>query len=369
MSSPPADQPVRKIIHVDMDAFYASVVQRDRPELRGRPVVVGGQPGGRGVVASASYEARKFGIRSAMSSGRAHKLCPDAIFVRPDITKYVAVSKQIRAIFESVTPWVEPLSLDEAYLDVTENLLGEPLARKVAEHIKARIKNELGLTASAGVGPNKFIAKVASDLRKPDGLVVVPPQKVPEFVEKLPVERLWGVGPVTATKLHDMGLWTAADIRRTRVEDLERALGSFGQFLHGLSHGHDTRPVENERESKSSGSETTFDRDVTDLDFLMGTLQDLADEIARDLRKMGRPGRTITLKLRYSDFKTITRSKTLYRHTDEAETIVRVASKLLLEDTEAGARPARLIGISVSGLLSEKDPQQLWFSFPPPWEW
>jgi DNA polymerase-4 len=357
-----------KIIHVDMDAFYASVEQRDHPEWRGRPLVVGGSPEGRGVIASASYEARKFGIRSAMSSAKAIRLCPDLVFVRPNISHYVEVSRQIREIFLSVTPKVEPLSLDEAYLDVTENLLNDPLASRIAKHIKARIFNELGLTASAGVGPNKFIAKVASDLKKPDGLVVVPPEQVPAFVEKLPVERLWGVGPATAKKLHEQGLWTAADIRKKTILEMEVLLGSYGRFIHGLAHGEDSRQVEADRPSKSSGSETTFERDILDVDYLEQKLKGLSEEIAQDLRAQERPGKTITLKVRYEDFNTITRSRTLRARTDNGDAIFRVACELLRGHTEAGVRPIRLVGISVSGLRDESEPEQLSLQFPPPWD-
>lgn len=343
-----------------MDAFYASVEQRDQPRLRGKPIIVGGDPRGRGVVCSASYEARKFGVRSAMSCAKAARLCPQAIFVSPNFSRYSKVSREIREIFLSVTPWVEPLSLDEAYLDVTENLLKEPLARSLAIHIRERIKRELHLTASAGVGPNKFIAKVASDLRKPDGLVVIPPEKVHEFVEKLPVEKLWGVGPKTTKRLHELGLWTTADIRSRSREELERLIGPFGAFIHELAHGRDHRTVEIEREPKSCGSETTFDRDILDLQILSGHLRELAEELDRELKKMARPGRTIILKLRYKDFKTITRSRTLPRFTDDANQIHSVALALLQESTDAGAVPVRLVGISVSGLRSENEPEQLW---------
>lgn len=359
---------MRKIIHVDMDAFYASIEQRDRPEWKGKPLVVGGDPEGRGVVASASYEARKFGVRSAMSSSQAKRLCPRAIFVYPDFTRYVEASRKIREIFLSVTPLVEPLSLDEAYLDVTENLLDEPLASRIARHIKDRIKTKLRLTASAGVGPNKFIAKVASDLKKPDGLVVIPPNHVAAFVEKLPVEKLWGVGPATTEKLHSAGLKTTADIRSKTEAQMVALLGSFGSFLHGLAHGEDSRPVEPEREPKSSGSERTFERDILDLWALESKLQELSEEVATELRKIGRPGRTVTLKLRYSDFETITRSKTITQFLDSPESIARIAIALLRGNTEAGSRPVRLIGVSVSGLRNENDPEQLYFQFPPPFD-
>jgi DNA polymerase-4 len=336
------------------------VEQRDRPELKGRPVVVGGSPDGRGVVASASYEARRHGVRSAMSAAKAYRLCPQAVFVRPNFARYKEASNRIHEVFEEVTDRIEPLSLDEAYLDVTSNKLGEPLARKLAAWIKARIREKTGLTASAGVGPNKFIAKIASDLRKPDGLVVVPPERVLEFVAKLPVERFWGVGPATARTLHELGLFTAADIRARPLEELEKSLGKFGAFLHHLSYGRDDREVESEWEPKSSGTETTFEKDVLDVHFLSDTLEDQADDIVHHLRKIDRRGKTITLKLRYSDFSTITRSRTLWRYTDEAPLIAETARSLLTGATEAGRRPVRLIGISVSGLIHPGEPEQLW---------
>jgi DNA polymerase-4 len=354
------DKPLRKIIHVDMDAFYASVEQRDRPELRGRPVIVGGSPDGRGVVASASYEARKFGIRSAMSSAKAYRLCPHAVFVRSDFSRYKEASRKIHEVFEEVTDKIEPLSLDEAFLDVTVNKLGEPLASKVALHVKNRIRETTGLTASAGVAPNKFVAKVASDIRKPDGLVVVPPEKVLAFVDKLPVERLWGVGPATAKTLHAMGFYMASDIRSKPVAELERALGKFGAFIHRLSRGEDDREVESEWEPKSSGTETTFVKDVLDLHFLGDTLEDQAADIVHHLRKIDRRGKTITLKVRYKDFKTVTRSRTLWHYTDDPGLIAETARQLLVDSTDAGRVPVRLIGISISGLLRPDEPEQLW---------
>lgn len=347
-----------------MDAFYASVEQRDRPELRGRPVVVGGSPDSRGVVAASSYEARRFGIRSAMSCAKAYRLCPEAVFVKPDFYKYRKVSQQIREIFLQVTDLVEPLSLDEAFLDVTDNKLGEPMAGKIARWIKNEIREKTSLTASAGVGPTKFIAKIASDLKKPDGLVIIPPEQVMDFVAKLPVEKLWSVGPATTKRLHSLAIFTAGDIRKWDVNSLESALGKHGVFLHRLAHGVDEREVDPSQESKSCGSETTFDKDILDLIELTSYVDELSSEVAGELRKMGRPGRTVTLKLRYKDFKTITRSKTLDRFTDEARVIAKTATKLLRENTDAGSVPARLIGVSVSSLRNENEPEQLWLNLP-----
>jgi DNA polymerase-4 len=354
----------RKIIHVDMDAFYTSVEQRDRPELRGRPVVVGGSPQSRGVVAAASYEARRYGIRSAMSCAKAERLCPELIFVRPDFQKYRKVSNEIREIFHQVTDLVEPLSLDEAYLDVSTNKLGEPLASKIARWIKDEIKTKTRLTASAGAGSTKFLAKIASDLKKPDGLVVIPPEKALDFIAKLPVEKLWSVGPATAKRLHELGIFSAGDIRKWELKALARELGKHGVFLHQLAHGIDEREVDPNQESKSCGSETTFDKDILDLPELHSFIEELASDVAGELKKMGRPGKTITLKLRYKDFRTITRSKTLERFTDDWKVIAKTASKLLQESTDAGSTPARLIGISVSSLRNENEPEQLWLDLP-----
>ena len=350
---------MRKIIHVDMDAFFASVEQLDHPDLRGRPVVVGGDPKGRGVVAAASYEARRFGIRSAMPCGEAARRCATAVFVRPRMERYREVSLQIRAVFESVTSLVEPLSLDEAYLDVTENTLGEPLAGRVAVEIKNRIRQEVGLTASAGVGPNKLVAKIASDLEKPDGLVIIPPARVLEFVSRLPVERLWGVGPATAKRLHEMGLRIARDVAGRSVEDLVSRFGNQGMTLHALSRGVDERPVRNHREPKSRGSETTFEGDVTSEERLTLELGRLAQDVSGRLDRLGRGGRTVTLKVRYSDFTTITRSRTLPTPTQDGPTIARAAQELLRTSTEAGERPIRLMGVNVSSLTQDDTPVQL----------
>lgn len=354
----------RKIIHIDMDAFYASVEQRDRAELRGRPVAVGGSPSGRGVVAAASYEARKFGVRSAMSSLKAKRLCPELIFIEPNFKKYHAVSEQIHAIFNEVTDLVEPLSLDEAYLDVTENRLGQPLAVELAKWLKSRIRSVTGLTASAGVGPNKLVAKIASDLRKPDGLVVIPPERVSAFLEELPVEKLWGVGPVTAARLHEMGIRTAGEIRARTVESMESEFGKYGPFLHSLSHGIDARPVVSDWDPKSRGTETTFEKDVTNLSVLLDVLRKQSDSLHQELKELDRPARTVTLKIRYSDFQTITRSRTMQQYINHSEQIFQAAEALLLNRTEAGMRPIRLIGVSISGFVAADEPIQLCFDLP-----
>ena len=346
-----------------MDAFYASIEQRDNPKLKGKPVVVGGEPQSRGVVASASYEARKFGIRSAMSCAAAYRICPQTIFVPPDFTKYVEASRRLRQIFEMVTPVIEPLALDEAYLDVTQNLLGEPIAKTIAALLKKRIQEELNLTASAGVGPNKFIAKLASEFKKPDGLVVIPPEKVFKFIENLPVEKLWGVGPATAKKLHTIGIRTTADIRKQGLPQLEKAIGSYASFLHALANGEDDREVDTSSEPKSRGSETTLVRDTTNSNELLEHITTQSEEVAQDLQKHQYMGRTITLKIKYKDFTSITRSRTLHFPTHDADTISKTAADLLFKDTEVGSRPVRLIGVSVSNFITETEPLQLWFDF------
>ena len=343
-----------KIIHVDMDAFYASVEQRDRPELRGRPVVVGGDPGGRGVVATCSYEARAFGIHSAMSAAEAYRRCPDAVFVRPNMARYVAVSRQIRQIFLSVTPLVEPISLDEAYLDVTENRLGEPLAREVARWVKRRIVEETGLTASAGVASTKLLAKIASDLRKPDGLVVIPPERARAFLATLPVRKLWGVGPVTNERLERLGFVQIGDLAAADVVTLERELGRFGRVLHHLARGEDLRSVTPNRAPKSRGAETTLATDLTTYDAVADLVRRHAVTVADGLARAGRAGRTVTLKIRYHDFATVTRSRTLVAATADA-TLIADAALVLLTLTEAGKRPIRLVGVSVSGFPEDAD--------------
>ena len=271
---------MRRILHVDMDAFYASVEQRDDPSLKGRPVAVGGQPGGRGVVAAASYEARAYGVRSAMSMARAVRLCPALVIVRPEFQKYRAASNAVFSIFREVTPLVEPLSLDEAYLDVTENAWGETLATTVAKRLKARIREATGLTASAGVAPNKFLAKVASGWKKPDGLTVISPERVEPFLQQLPVDALWGVGPVTARKLRARGIERLVDVRTTDVQVLREAVGSLADWLRQLAAGVDDRPVVPHRDAKSSGSENTYPADLTDLDAIREEIAGMAAHAA-----------------------------------------------------------------------------------------
>ncbi|MDP6370937.1 MAG: DNA polymerase IV [Vicinamibacterales bacterium] len=345
----------RRIVHVDMDAFYASVEQRDDPSLAGKPVAVGGRPERRGVVAAASYEAREFGVRSAMAMARAVRLCPALVIVRPDFSKYRAVSKEVFEIFREATRLVEPLSLDEAYLDVTVNAWGEPLATTVAKRIKAHILERTRLTASAGVAPNKFIAKIASGWQKPDGLTVVPHARVEAFLQKLPVEALWGVGPVTAGKLRARGIERLVDVRDVELDALRGIVGSWAESLQRLAWGHDDRPVVVNRPSKSAGSERTFAEDLIDLDTIRAEIDGLARRGADWLARSGRTARTVTIKVRYGDFTTITRRHTASPPTRDAEEIVRRALGLL-DRTDAGVRAVRLLGVTMHNLTADDEP-------------
>src|SRR6516225_7821409 len=337
---------VRRILHVDMDAFYASVEQRDKPELRGKPVAVGGQPDQRGVVAAASYEARAFGVRSAIPMSRAVRLCPGLIIVRPDFKRYRQASQRVFEIFRSVTPLVEPLSLDEAYLDVTENTWGEMLGQSVAKRLKAEIKRATGLTASAGVAPNKFLAKIASAWKKPDGLTVIAPERVEHFLQKLPVDALWGVGPVTAARLRERGIDRLVEVRTTDEKILREAVGSLADWLRQLANGIDERPVQPNRETKSSGSEVTYSEDLTDINEIRHEVDEMARDAAGWLGRKQLLCRTVTIKVRYSDFTTITRSHSQTPAGRDADDIASRAVGLL-ERTEAAARPVRLLGVSV----------------------
>jgi DNA polymerase-4 len=340
--------PIRRILHVDMDAFYASVEQRDHPQLRGRPVAVGGSPESRGVVAAASYEARRFGVRSAIPMSRAVRLCPELHIVSPDFAKYRAVSQQVFALYREVTPLVEPLSLDEAYLDVTENTWGEALGMEVAKRLKAAILEATGLTASAGVAPNKFLAKIASGWRKPDGLTVVAPERIEWFLQQLPVDALWGVGPVTAKRLREHGIERLVDVRTADPDVLRSAVGSMTEWLQRLAMGEDNRRVEPNRASKSSSSECTYAEDLTDLARIREEIAGMARDNARWLGRKGLVARTVTIKVRYDDFTTITRSHS-QQGTDDPDAIVERALALL-EKTEAGQRPVRLLGAGVHNL-------------------
>jgi DNA polymerase-4 len=351
----------RRILHIDMDAFYASVEQRDNAALRGRPLVVGGQPDRRGVVAAASYEARAFGVHSAMSMAKAVRLCPSLVIVPPDFGRYRAASQAVFAIFREVTPLVEPLSLDEAYLDVTENAWGEAFGTAVAKRVKERIKADTGLTASAGVAPNKFLAKIASGWKKPDGLTVIRPDLVEPFLQRLPVDALWGVGPVTAKKLRAKGIERLVDVRAADLELLRGAVGSLADWLRQLANGIDDRPVVANREAKSSGSENTYPEDLTDIDTIRREVAEMASHAIGWLARKQLLARTVTIKVRYNDFTTITRSHTALPTRDEADLSSRAVR--LLEKTDAGQRPVRLLGVSVHNFCGEHedDPERLPF--------
>ena len=340
-----------------MDAFYASVEQRDDPELKGKPVAVGGDPMRRGVVCAASYEARGFGVRSAMAMARAVRLCPSLVVVPPNFGKYRTVSSEVFTLFRSVTPLVEPLSLDEAYLDVTENAWDEPLAMRVAARLKAAIRSTTGLTASAGVAPNKFLAKIASGWKKPDGLTVIPPERVERFLQKLPIDALWGVGPVTSGKLRAAGIARLVDVRSVPSDRLRQIVGSQAEWLQKLALGDDDRAVVPNRPTKSCGTENTFARDLEDVEPIQREVADMARQDARWLERKGLFARTVTLKVRYSDFTTITRSQSAEQGTRDAETLAARALELLAR-TEAGLRPVRLLGVSVHNLSACAQPAE-----------
>ena len=338
-----------------MDAFYASVEQRDNPELRGLPVAVGGSPQQRGVVAAASYEARAFGVRSAIPMSRAVRLCPSLVIVRPDFARYKSASETVFAIFRRVTPLVEPLSLDEAYLDVTENTWGETLGQSVAQRLKGEIKQATGLTASAGVAPNKFLAKIASGWKKPDGLTVIAPGRVEGFLHKLPVDALWGVGPVTAQRLRERGIERLVDVRTSPPAVLREAVGSLADWLRQLADGIDNRPVEPNQPAKSSGTENTFAEDLTSLPDIRREIDEMARDSAVWLERKLLCCRTVTIKVRYDDFTTITRSHSKDPATRNADDIA-ARAVALLERTEAGRRPVRLLGVSVHNLVDPSEP-------------
>ena len=345
---------MRRILHIDMDAFYASVEQRDDPALRGKPVAVGGQPNRRGVVAAASYEARGFGVHSAMSMARAVRLCPTLVIVPPDFARYKAASTTVFSIFREVTPLVEPLSLDEAYLDVTVNAWGETLATPVARRLKDRIRAETGLTASAGVAPNKFLAKIASGWKKPDGLTVISPDRVEPFLQQLPVDALWGVGPVTARKLRARGIERLIDVRTTDAQVLRDTVGSLADWLRQLASGIDDRPVVANRAAKSSGSENTYPADLVDLETIRGEIAEMAEHAVSWLTRRQLLARTVTIKVRYADFTTVTRSQTTAPTRNAAEVVARAVQ--LLARTDAGQRPVRLLGVSVHNFCDDSEP-------------
>ncbi len=345
------------ILHVDMDAFYASVEERDRPELVGKPLIVGGTAEGRGVVAAANYVVRKFGVHSAMPTATAMRLCPHAIIVRPRMAHYAEISGQIREIFERYTPLVEPLSLDEAFLDVTgsQELFGPSV--QIARRIKDDIYRELKLVASVGVAPNKFLAKIASDLEKPNALVVVQPDQIQAFLDPLPVSRLWGVGRVTGQLFDRLGIQTIGQVRQMSPEVLQREFGKQGEHFGKLSHGLDERRVIPDREAKSISHETTFATDISDHEVLRAWLQELTEQVAYRLRRHQLRGRTVDLKLRFSDFKTITRSHTLPQPTNITHEIWQTVATLLEAALPTRRLAVRLLGVGVSGFETTKQKQ------------
>lgn len=338
----------RSIIHVDMDAFYASVEQRDKPELRGKPVVVGAAPGGRGVVSAASYEARQFGVRSAMPSIQAQRLCPQALFVPVDMPRYLQASRAVMAILGGYTPLLEQISVDEAFLDVTgsRRLFGSP--EQIGRQIKQRIASELSLVASVGIAANKFIAKVASDHGKPDGFVIVPAGEERRFLDPMPVSRLWGVGKATEERLRQLGIRTIRQLAAYPEEVLQRQFGELGGHLHRLANGIDDRPVETGRDAKSVSAEHTYQQDTREQDTIERTLLALAEDVGARLRSQELRGRTVQLKLRFDDFHTITRRRTLPGPTDANDTIYKTVCALLAEVPLEG-RLVRLLGVGVSG--------------------
>jgi DNA polymerase-4 len=358
MRSPDQDQntveaPQRKIIHVDMDAFYASVEQRDNPDLRGKPVAVGGSRE-RGVVAAASYEARKFGVRSAMPSVTAKRQCPDLVFVKPRFEVYKEISRHIRTIFAEHTEIIEPLSLDEAYLDVTENIQGIPVATEIATMIRAKILGETGLTASAGISYNKFLAKLASDQRKPNGQFVITPKMGPGFVQDLPVGKFHGIGPATSAKLNGLGIFTGLDMRNQTLEFMTANFGKAGTYYYWISRGIDERPVRANRIRKSVGAENTFPQDLADYEALAAELQPLIEKVWRHCETTGARGRTATLKVKFSDFELITRSRSVAL-IDSASDLSSLALELLKQLMPPN-KAIRLLGISVSG-FTDPEPE------------
>jgi DNA polymerase-4 len=346
------------ILHIDMDCYYAAIEMRDDPSLVGKPVIVGGTAEGRGVVAAANYEARKFGVHSAMASARANRLCPHAVVIRPRIDYYAEVSHQIREIFELFTPIIEPLSLDEAFLDATgsESLFGT--SAEIGRQIKQRIRAELQLVASVGVAPNKFLAKIASDVRKPDGFVVVEPNGVQAFLDPLPVGRIWGVGKVTGQTFEKLGIRTIGQLRNLSLDSLNELFGASGEHYWNLARGIDDRSVVPDREARSISHETTFPEDIADMDVLRTWLVDLVEQVARRLRHHNLRGRTVDIKVRFADFKTISRSLTLDEPTNSTQELLEAALELLANRLPPQHLPVRLLGFGVNQLDGSGKTQQ-----------
>jgi len=346
------DLPIRKIIHVDMDAFYASVAQMDNPNLKGKPIAVGGGSA-RGVISAASYEARKFGVKSAMSGQLAKKLCPDLIFVRTDFERYKEISNKIRAIFFDYTDLVEPLSLDEAYLDVTQNKKGNPSASLIAEEIRNRIYNEVGLTASAGISINKFVAKVASDYNKPNGQKTVNPEEVLDFLEALDIRKFYGIGKVTAEKMYQKGIFTGKDLKSKTLDYLEQHFGKSGSYYYYIVRGIHNSQVKPNRIRKSLAAERTFSKNLSSEIFMLEKLEHIAEEVSKRLSKSKVAGKTVTLKIKYSDFTLQTRSKTLPYFFADKSVILETSKDLLYQEKLSNS--VRLLGISLSNLNTEQN--------------
>jgi len=355
---------IRQIIHVDMDAFYASVEQRDRPELRGRAVIVGGAPKARGVVSAASYEARKFGVHSAMPTAQALRRCPHAILLPVRMERYAEVSHEIQSIFERYTPLVEPISLDEAFLDVTAstNLFGP--AERIGRSIKEQIVSQTQLTASVGVAPNKFLAKLASDLKKPDGFVVITEQNKQQILDPLGVGRIWGVGKVTEKALRSRGIRTIADLRAASEVELQSIVGNGAAGLLRLARGEDDSEVEAARQAKSLSSEQTFVTDISDTTILLGVLLEQVEEVAQRLRRRRLKARTVTLKLRYGDFRTVTRSETLGEATNLTQVLRATAERVFRQWQRSESGALRLLGFGATGLESQEAGQATLFTDP-----
>lgn len=345
------DLPIRKIIHIDMDAFYASVEQLDKPDLKGKPVAVGGSEK-RGVVSAASYEARKFGVRSAMTGNMAKKLCPEIIFVPPRFERYNEISRKIRAIFFDYTDLVEPLSLDEAYLDVTKNKKGNPSATIIAKEIRERIYNEISLTASAGISINKFVAKIASDHNKPNGQKTVNPEDVLKFLEELDIRKFHGIGKVTAEKMYQLGIFTGKDLKKHSLEYLETHFGKSGRYYYHIVRGLHNSEVKPNRIRKSLAAERTFRENLSSEIFMLEKLDHIAEEVSRRLTKSNIGGKTVTLKIKYSDFTLQTRSKTLSYFISDKTMILDTSKNLLFQEKLSNS--VRLLGISISNLDTEK---------------
>ncbi len=346
----------RIIAHVDMDAFFAAVEQRDRPELRGRPVIVGGTPEGRGVVSAASYEARKYGVHSAMPAAQAVRLCPDGVFLPVDFRKYSAASDQVMAILGRSSDRIEQISVDEAFLDLTDRAEGFPAAERIAKRIKRAIRSEVRLTASIGIGPNKFLAKLASDHRKPDGLVMIRPHEAEAFLAPLQVQKLWGVGPKTAARLEAVGLKTIGEVAAAPIDELRQVLGAWADVARELARGIDERPVEPAREAKSISAEQTFPTDLQSVGEMRRALAALAEEVAARLQSAGAEAQTVAIKVRFPDFRTITRQTKLSQPTEQPAILRRCAHELL-DGVDREGQGVRLLGVRASGL--EHGPGQL----------